>query len=420
MQTPYHRTSISRIALWVLVATSLAQYVLFVIDFATHPFAPGAQSALGIPFLFRWLSMLAGTFTLVIAVFIMRRVRGNVVGPLLFIYGVGSAYWSLAIPKEFSAQVVWAITFFSVYFYAIALPAGLLMFYYFPTGRVYPQWVNRWMPFVFAAMALAGLLSILGTSPAAQEGVPNPLYVVALEPMTALFGVTLTLITLGALLSILFRYHASDTRGRLQLKWLMWLLAVVAVSTFVLFGVLPPNRMETVLGAQLSALLRATIFILWQSFAAIAFGIAMLRHNLWDIDIIIRKTLTYSLVVALLLVVYFGSVIVLQQIFANVTGQRSEVITVISTLAIAALFVPLRNRIQEIIDRRFYRKKYDAQKVLSAFAETVRDETDLDKLNAELLNVVQETMQPKSVSVWLKTTERRKMNDKRGTMGEIT
>src|SRR5581483_4136038 len=407
MQTLFHRQSIGRIALWVLVATSLAQYVLFVIDFVTHPFAPGAQSALGIPFLFRWLSMLAGTFTIIVAVFIMRRVRANVVGPLLFIYGVGSAYWSLAIPQEFSTQVVWAITFFSVYFYAVALPAGLLMFYYFPSGRVYPQGLSRWMPFLFAAMALAGLLSILGTSPAAQEGVPNPLYVAALEPITALFGVTLPLITFGALASILFRYHASETRGRLQLKWLIWLLAVVAVSTFVLYGILPPDRMETVLGAQLSALLRATTFILWQSFAAIAFGIAMLRHNLWDIDIIIRKTLTYSLVVTLLVIVYFGSVILLQQLFANLTGQRSEVITVTSTLAIAALFVPLRNRIQNAIDKRFYRKKYDAQQVLQKFAVTVRDETDLDRLTDELLNVVNETMQPKSVSVWLKEVNRK-------------
>src|SRR5581483_3549644 len=99
--------------------------------------------------------------------------------------------------------------------------------------------------------------------------------------------------------------------------------------------------------------------------------------------------------------------IVLQQLFATISGQRSEVITVLSTLAIAALFVPLRNRIQNIIDKRFYRKKYDSQKVLNRFSVTVRDETDLEKLTGSLVEVVNETMQPRSVSVWLKQADER-------------
>jgi hypothetical protein len=133
----------------------------------------------------------------------------------------------------------------------------------------------------------------------------------------------------------------------------------------------------------------------------LAIGIAITRYRLFDIDIIIRKTLIYTIVVAIWLVVYLGGVILLQQIFANVSGQRSEIITVLSTLAIAALFIPLRNKIQNAIDKRFYRNKYDAQKVLQAFAETVRDETDLEKLTARLMQVVDETMQPTNVSVWL-------------------
>ena len=136
-------------------------------------------------------------------------------------------------------------------------------------------------------------------------------------------------------------------------------------------------------------------------------AIAILRYRLFDIDIIIRKTLTYTIVVALLAVVYFGGVVLLQLVFAQVIGPSSEFITVLSTLAIAALFVPLRNKIQEVIDRRFYRKKYDAQKVMQDFAKTVRDETDLEKLTARLMQVVDETMQPKSVSVWLKRTEQK-------------
>src|SRR5581483_4269991 len=122
-----------------------------------------------------------------------------------------------------------------------------------------------------------------------------------------------------------------------------------------------------------------------------------------DIDFLIRRTLTYSIVTALLLMVYFASVILLQQAVATVTGsQQNELVTVLSTLAIAALFVPLRNRIQNAIDRRFNRQRYDAQKVLNQFATTVRDETDLEKLTGSLIDVVNETMQPRSVSLWLK------------------
>jgi hypothetical protein len=136
----------------------------------------------------------------------------------------------------------------------------------------------------------------------------------------------------------------------------------------------------------------------------ISIGIAILRYRLWDIDFILRRTVTYALVTGTLLIIFFSSVIVLQQILASTTGaEQDEIVTVLSTLAIAALFVPLRNRIQGSIDRRFNRNKYNAQQVLTAFAETVRDVTDLEKLTGELVNVVQETMQPKCLSVWLRT-----------------
>jgi hypothetical protein len=141
-----------------------------------------------------------------------------------------------------------------------------------------------------------------------------------------------------------------------------------------------------------------------QLFLPLALAFAIFRYRLWDIDIIVRKTLTYGIVVVLLALVYFGSVIVLQQIFASVTGARSEVITVVSTLAIAVLFVPLRNQIQKVIDQRFYRKKYDTQQVLQDYARTVRDETDLEQLSERLVEVVNETLKPQSVTVWLNST----------------
>ena len=121
---------------------------------------------------------------------------------------------------------------------------------------------------------------------------------------------------------------------------------------------------------------------------------------------IIRRTVTYSILSALLLAVYFGIIVVMQQLFRVVTGQTSEIAIIVSTLAIAILFVPLRRRIQDFLDRRFYRKKYDAQKVLGEFAKTARDETDIDKLTNELIRVVDETMQPESVELWLKKTKK--------------
>jgi hypothetical protein len=133
---------------------------------------------------------------------------------------------------------------------------------------------------------------------------------------------------------------------------------------------------------------------------------AILRYRLYDIDVIIRRTLVYTTVTGLLALVYFGSVITLQALFQSFTGDRSALVVVLSTLLIAALFHPLRTRIQSAINRRFYRKKYDGQQVLARFGITARDETDMHALTAELARVVQETMEPEQVHVWLKETPR--------------
>jgi hypothetical protein len=136
----------------------------------------------------------------------------------------------------------------------------------------------------------------------------------------------------------------------------------------------------------------------------VCLAVGITRYRMFDIDIIIRRTTSYAVITAFLALIYFGSIIVFQNLFGRVTGQNSNAAIVLSTLLIAALFGSVRRRVQDVIDRRFNRSRYDAEKTLARFATTVRDEPDLEKLTAELLNVIQETMQPASLSLWLRET----------------
>lgn len=266
----------------------------------------------------------------------------------------------------------------------------------FPDGRFVPSW-SRYV-------ALYGCIYSIffGLFPSTFGAPEGWIAVWATVSLAVVFG--------GSLFAQIWRYrNYATTVQKQQTKWMIFALAVLLLG-YVSFGVIvyivfPNTQVAIGTGVAIDlAYFGANMVLLLVPFAV---AIAVVRYRLWDIDIIIRKTLTYALLAALLSVIYFASIIILGTLFASLIGKSSDVITVVSTLAIAALFVPLRNRIQEAIDRRFYRKKYDAQQVLTAFAATVRDETDLEKLAARLMQVVDETMQPESVSMWLKQDRRR-------------
>jgi hypothetical protein len=199
--------------------------------------------------------------------------------------------------------------------------------------------------------------------------------------------------------SLFVRYQRAREIVRQQIKWLLY-AALLFTLIYSLTGL--PSESSSPLASILNVLSDLTLLAI-----PISIAIAILRYRLYDIDILIRRTLQYSLLTGLLALVYFGSVVLLQEIFSTFNRQTSPVVIVISTLLIAALFNPLRHSLQNLIDRRFYRKKYDAELTLAQFAITARDEVDQERLTTALVGVVQETIQPEQASLWLKNRSER-------------
>jgi hypothetical protein len=258
-------------------------------------------------------------------------------------------------------------------------------FFLFPGGRLAPRWA-RWVVLVYLTLSLStwffpGSAFNLNRWPDELNAVYYAL----------LFGVLLY--------TQVYRYrYVSTPVERYQTRWIVTALAIALPSMFsvylylLLAGTFPSH---IVLWAETAVYL----FVLLTPIP-LAIGVAIFRYRLFEIDVIIRRTLVYGALTGALALVYFGSVVLLQTLFSTL-GRQSPAAIVISTLAIAALFNPLRRRVQNVIDRRFYRRRYDAQQVLARFAAAARDETDLDQLTAELVSMVQETMHPEHVSLWL-------------------
>ena len=281
--------------------------------------------------------------------------------------------------------------------------APCLLFLLFPDGRP-PS--PRWRPVIWlVALTGCGTFFTLAFSPGELDqytypGLPNPLGVGggAGEALAAIEGPgngILPVAVLVTISSMIVRFRRSSGRERLQLKWVAYTAALTAASFLVSF-MLPEPVPQT--------LQDAVFFLGVAAFAAIpvAAGVAILRHRLYDIDVLINRTLVYGSLTLSLTAVYVGAVVSLQRLFRALTGQESQLAVVASTLMIAALFGPLRRRVQGFIDRRFYRRKYDAAKTLEAFSTRLREETDLETLNRDLVGVVSETVQPAHARLWLR------------------
>lgn len=269
---------------------------------------------------------------------------------------------------------------------------AVLLLALFPDGKFKPTW-TRWVVIVgIAALIPVSLVDWLQTGNMLQTETGSLILV----------GLSLVLASALVVGQIQRYRYLSGQVERQQLKWFIYGFGLQLASNIVAglpwayLSSLPPGTPDPWWSLPASIL-----WTLGNALVPIALTVALLRYRLYDIDIIIRRTLQYAVVTGVLALVYFGGVVQLQAILRSLTGQESPLAVVISTLAIAALFSPLRVRVQNLIDRRFYRRRYNRQQLLSDFATAARDEVELDRLTASLLEVARDSMEPERVALWL-------------------
>jgi hypothetical protein len=350
------------------------------------------------------LSVVIIAFSTVGALIASRRPK-NPIGWLFcsgaFIWGLGELTLEYGVYALVTAPGALPAGVWAAWFGAWARGIGgffmvLFLLLLFPTGRLPTR---RWRVVVWAALGYIALFTLVSwLSPVSQDfrlsSVRNPLGF-DLEIMNLLGGVlylSLPVLLLASGAAVIVRFRRSRGDERQQIKWFAYAVAIMVV----LFTIGHVLGLTQVVGVA------PLVFAIPLTGLPVAAGIAILKYRLYDIDIVINRTLVYGTLTATLVALYFGGIVTLQRLFVVLTGERSTLAVVASTLAIAALFNPLRQRIQAFVDRRFYRRKYDAAKTLEAFSATLRDETDLEALNEELVGVVRETMQPAHVSLWLR------------------
>jgi uncharacterized membrane protein YhdT len=339
----------------------------------------------------------------------------NPVGWLLCLYGfvISLSYFSaeyaiyalLAQPDSLPAGEAMAWVF--SWMLPLVIGFSTLSYLLFPTGRL-PSRRWRWAVWLTVAFIVVGvLLGAFSSGPLSDLGpIQNPLGIVSLADIySAILYTTFSVLLVAVISSVFVRLRRAGGVEHQQIKWFAYAVAANAIAVVVAY--VTPGLIETPLWFERVGFALNNIVI---PAIPIAIGIAILRYRLYDIDILINRTLVYGSLTLMLALVYFGGVTATQVVFTALTGQEEQpqLTIVVSTLVIAALFTPLRRRIQSFIDRRFYRRKYDARKTLEAFSAQLRDETDLNALSEDLVGVVRETMQPAHVSLWLRPDTPRK------------
>jgi hypothetical protein len=274
----------------------------------------------------------------------------------------------------------------------LGLVSLYMFFLLFPSGRLVPRWMVLILLLVIIQAFFDNFPSPTSTFDAHWPGRLKLLF---------------TLVIYGSIIySQIYRYrHVSTPVQRQQTKWIILGVAtaiVVAIGIIAIFHFIPTTVTFNLSGLIVTNIIWPAAFLL----IPLSIGFSILRYRLYDIDLLINRTLVYGSLTTLLALLYFGLIFALQSLFQGLFHQNNAIAIVISTLIIAALFQPLRHRIQRFIDRRFYRSKYDAAKTLVAFSATLRSEVDLNQLREHLLTVVQETMQPAHVSLWLRSPQR--------------
>ena len=378
-------------ALWAATASLVAGAL--VLGLANRPEVP----LFDIPF-----HVISLTFA-TLGTLISSRRPGNVMGWIFLATGVFGGvqiffgqYANVALASDGSSLPGGALAAWLAMLAQNSFPISIIfLVLMFPDGRL-PS--HRWRPLAWAmGIFLAVTLVVGALSPGPFLEFPsasNPFGVDWAQPSGAILlagGLGGLICVVATLLSLIVRFYFSRGEKRLQLKWFTY-AAVVGLSTPLLLSSFAPGLFQ-VLGQ-----IAWTLGFL--SLPASA-GVAILKYRLYDIDIIINRTLVYGPLTVMLAAVYVGGVLVLQYTFRTLMGSGSQLSIVASTLLIAALFNPMRRRVQNFIDHLFYRRKYDAARTLETFSARLRDETDMEALSSELLSTVRETMQPSQVSLWL-------------------